>query len=696
MSGYSCIGLDNPKSPVSVTAPNQNLPTVMFHDFKIAVSERLDQMTSSTEHLFVTSVSKDALWDTYLASFPEGADPIFRERTEHDCQCCKHFIRACGNAVAIVDSKIISVFDVEIDGFYQVVADALSALVKSQPIVDVFLHHERNLGTDFNFDGKDPNKVIKWHHFHYKLPEKFVNSRDRDSVLGRHRDNRQVLARSLQEITLDAAQTVLDLIDQNSLYRGQEHRAMVQMFIDLKKEYDGTDASARDAFLWATAAHIGQSSKIKNTVIGTLLSDLSSDTPLDVAVTAFEKKVAPENYKRPTALITQSMIKKAQETVADLGIEDSLRRRYAVADDITINNVLFADRSAKAKMGVFDELASAIKVDPDKLSKVEEVTINAFVATILPKVNKVEILVENRHQNNFMSLIAPVFGDAPNILKWDNNFSWAYSGEVTDSIKERVKRAGGNVHGVLRCSLSWFNFDDLDIHVIEPNGDKIFYRKKLSYLTGGCLDVDMNAGFGRTREPVENVVWTNRDRLCEGVYNVRVHNFTKREASYPGFTVEIECDEKIITLTHDKAVKDQRTINVAEITYSRRDGFKVKPLINSSDVSKDIWGIATQNYHPVTMIMQSPNHWDGQTTGNKHWFFILDQCKNPAPARGFFNEFLKPDLHEHRKVFEVLGSKMKTPESDNQLSGVGFSSTKRNSVFCRVSGNFSRVLKINF
>ena len=58
--------------------------------------------------------------------------------------------------------------------------------------------------------------------------------------------------------------------------------------------------------------------------------------------------------------------------------------------------------------------------------------------------------------------------------------------------------------------------------------------------------------------------------------------------------------------------------------------------------------------------------------------------------------FLVEDLSQHRKVIEMVGSKMKTDLSDRQLSGLGFSSTQRNSLLCRVKGSFSRVIKILF
>ena len=68
-----------------------------FSTFKQAVTAQFALMEKGM--LLTTKVSKDELWDTYLGSFPEGSNPIFRERTEHDCSCCKQFIRTMGDVV---------------------------------------------------------------------------------------------------------------------------------------------------------------------------------------------------------------------------------------------------------------------------------------------------------------------------------------------------------------------------------------------------------------------------------------------------------------------------------------------------------------------------------------------------------------------------------------------------------------------
>ncbi len=75
---------------------------------------------------------------------------------------------------------------------------------------------------------------------------------------------------------------------------------------------------------------------------------------------------------------------------------------------------------------------------------------------------------------------------------------------------------------------------------------------------------------------------------------------------------------------------------------------------------------------------------------------MLDGCKNDQTARGFYNEFLRADLEPHRRTMELVGSKARTDETDDQMSGVGFSSTQRNSVILKVHGSFVRTIKVTF
>ena len=666
----------------------------VFEDFRTAVQKQFVEMKESK--LFRTTPGKDILWHTYLSSFPEGTNPIYRERTEFDCQCCKNFIRTVGDAVTISDSgEVTSIWDVDVGGHFQVVADALSACVKASQVSDMFLHFEPTVGVSETHQQLEGGEVKVWSHFFLDLPSAAVLRKDAiPTKLGKVRSTRDVFARSLMEISVEALETVLELVDQNSLYRGQENRFAVAEFLKFKKEFLKLEDSKAELYSWAQTGLPLSVATMRNTAIGTLLVDLSEDKDLDVAVRSFEAKVAPANYKRPTALITKTMIKKAQQTVEDLGFLTALDRRYAVVDDVTVNNVLFADRIAKQEMNVFDELAGSISENVQSLDKVEAVDVETFVTQVLPGSTSVELLLENRHARSLVSLVAPVHSDAKCMFKWDNRFSWAYAGELTDSIKARVKNAGGNIEGDLRCSLSWFNTDDLDLHMVEPDGQHICYSSK--YSKTGNLDVDMNVGAPLLRDAVENITYQDRHTMQEGAYKLYVNNYTKRESVDVGFEVEVEFDGVIHTFSYDKAVRQKGNVVVAEFKFSRKDGIAFTKSLPSSQASKKIWGLPTQSFHRVSMVMNSPNHWDGRGTGNKHYFFMLQDCLNADKARGFFNEFLSDDLREHRKVFEVLGSKMKAEESGTQLSGLGFSSTQRNHVLCRVTGSFSRVIKLTF
>jgi hypothetical protein len=684
---------------------------VDFSVFKDAVRAQFDKMTDGDLLVFRADVSKDDMWDTYLESFPPGTNEVFKERREYDCNCCRQFIKAVGNMVMLTpELDTVTVWDVEVPHPYDVVAKALAEKIRAASIRDVFLHREKSAGVDFSRVELD-GQVVRWQHFHARIPKRLVNTNGLDTELSKHRSRRDVLKRGLAELKEAALETVIELTEQNSLYRGAEFLPLVQKFLGLKREYEAVPEEKREAFAWFSAGLVSEAvARIRNSAIGTLLIDLSEDMELDEAVRKYEAVVAPANYKRPTALVTKAMIKRAEDTVAELGYMDAIQRRYAVTEDITVNNVLFADRSAKKLMkNAFEQLADDVgdKVNAKHLEKVEEIPVDKFIETILPKAETIEVLVENKHEPNFMSVIAPMTPNAPNMLKWDNNFSWTYNGEVTDSIKQRVKAAGGSVSGDLRCSLAWHNSDDLDLHLVQPGapgprggkraGYEIFYGQKVDQKTRGQLDVDMNAG-GPTNptNPVENITFPSRDRMVEGEYRLFVHQYSKRNSDRGGFEVEIEFDGKLWSFAYDKVVRQSENVEVAKFKYTHKDGLQMITSLQEANATREIWGVNTQSYVKCRMVMLSPNHWDDNQVGNRHVFFILEGCLQEGKGRGFYNEFLTDDLRDHRKVFEMLGAKMKAEESDQQLSGLGFSTTKRNSVFLKVGGTFNRTVKVTF
>lgn len=676
-----------------------------FSILKNAVAAQFEKMKGL--QLYRTNASKDWLWQTYIDSFPAGTNPIYKERTEHDCNTCRSFIGRVGNVVAIEDGQLVSVWDVNLgDSPYQVVADALSEMVKANVITNVFLTTERVAGADKTFQqliddsGKPTGGQTAWNHFFVNVPTQYVVGTD--DIGGRLSDIRathDVMLRGLTELTAVAVDTVAEWIAQNSLYRGEESKFAVTEFQKLKRAFDKlTTDHDRDLFVWAKMIGLSPAvAKIRGTAIGTLLIDLSEGMDIELAVKKFETSImAPTNYKRPTALITPKMVEQAQATVQELGLVSALSRRYAVMTDITLNNILFADRSARTAItgDVFDQLAASLPDKPQTYNKVEEVPIEKFLTDVLPTAKTVEIMFENRHVPNLFSLIAPVDPTAGRLLKWDNNFSWAYNGEVADAIKERVKAAGGNVSGDLCCRLAWNNTDDLDFHMIEPDGHEIYYRNKgMLSRSGGMLDVDMNAGHV-VRDPVENIFYTDRNRMKEGTYKLFVHQFSKRETENVGFQVQFDFLGTTHNFVYDKPLRQGENVTVVEFRYSRANGVEIINSLPSTQTSKTVWGLQTQTFHKVSLIMLSPNHWDRQGVGNRHFFFVIDGCVNDAPARGLFNEMLRPELEPHRKTFEVLGAKLKAPESPNQLSGIGISSTQKVEVLCRVTGAFTRVIKL--
>jgi hypothetical protein len=682
-----------------------------FKEFKKLLQENFQQMTQDATHLFEVELDKDEMWNLYLNSYPAGTNEIYRERREHDCSCCRHFIKNIGNAVIIKNNKVQTIWDFETgDTTYQPVIDALSQYVKSKVVSDVWISKFKKVGTDKNFEELVDGKVVEWQHFYLELPDKFVDksSKSEGDIKGSFRDTRNVFKRSLDEISEDSLLTVLELISQNSLYKGEEWKGVLTEFLKFKKEYDKLQTVAeKDNYTWEKSVVVGGAiGKIKNHSIGTLLVNISEGMDLDTAVRKYEAIVCPENYKRPKAIYTQRMLDDAKKTLEELGYMDSLNRRYATLNDITVNNILFSNKdSAKRIIGsggsdVFAEMSDEVSIDPKKFSRVEEVSVDDFINNVLSGVKELEVFLENKHSNNMVSLIAPENKNAPSMFKWNNAFSWAYTGNITDSsMKENVKSAGGNVEGVLRFSIQWndneYNPNDFDAHCKEPGGNEIYYGNKINGSTTGQLDVDIIHPT-RNKPAVENITWTNKGRMQEGVYKFFVNNYN-HNGGRSGFKAEIEFDGQIFSFEYNKELKLKENVQVAEVTFDRNNGFSIKEKLPSNVSSREVWNLKTNQFVPVSVMMYSPNWWDKQEgIGHLHYFFMLKDCINSENPSVFYNEFLKEDLMKHKRVFEALASKMRVEDNLDQLSGLGFSSTRRNELLIKVKGQTERVVKIKF
>lgn len=680
----------------------------MFTNFKKAIQDHFAKLSETADHIYQVEVDKDELWNLYLNSFPDGTNEIYRERREYDCSCCRQFIRTIGNVVFIQDAIVHTIWELEgLGAKFQPVADALDAFIKEHAVTDVYISKFTKIGTDKNHEQFPDGGVHTWEHFYLELPSKFVDKSHRSvgDIQGSFRDTKNVFMRSLEEITDDAVDTVLELIGQKSLYKGEEWQRALEEFKKYKTMYAATPDELRDNFVWEQSAKAGMTiGRIRNHSMGTLLVNISQGMNLDEAVCKYEAIVAPTNYKRPKAIYTKKMLEDAKKTISDLGYLPSLGRRFATLDDITVNNILFANRNATQRIqpvnDIFSEMERDISVDPKKFSRVREISIEDFVKNVLPTATSVEALLENRHAANMVSLIAPTEKDSRSMFKWANGFSWAYAGNITDSdIRENVKMAGGKVDGVLRFSIQWNDEDycpnDYDAHCRLPYGNKIFFGRKRDPITCGELDVDI-IDPRRGTPAVENIVWPSLSNMRKGTYLMYVHCYSYRRGK-SGFKAEVEFDGTIHSFEYNKGLRNGEVVKVAEVTYDPATGFAIKELLPSSVSGRDIWGLKSNQFIPVSVVMYSPNYWDEQDgIGHRHYFFMLKDCVNPERPNGFYNEFLKPELEQHRRVFEALGSKAAVQDVANQLSGLGFSATKRNNLLVRVTGATERVLKIIF
>jgi len=679
-----------------------------------------------TGKLFRSSLTGQQVWDLYINSFEH--DPQFRdpESSEHNCNLCNNFIRRYGNIVTIdANYQIVSMFDIEATGEFTPVVKALSKALKSAKISEVFfetftelnkLNYEKcsktnptfRLGINKNvkrytkeeaekFGVVKPNEIKEFNHLHLNVPTVFVDMTGKsvESLMADYRSAKEVFQRAMETISLDTLELVKDLINQGSLLDGQTHLYKIEQIIPFKKEFETLSSTQKENWCWLTSYKL-PFAKFRNELIGVLCSELSEGEELNKACQSWNKRVDPVNYMKTTAPITKKQIDEARKFVEENGYVESFDRRFATIDDIKASEILHSNvgKAEVKSVSIFDGVKStSTRHKRNEFDGIEEVPIDKFMKDILPGCTSVEALLLNSHDGNMVSLTTANVENSKPIMKWDNNYSWTFNGNLAgkSQIKANVKAAGGKITGILRSSLQWNDEDtkgsiDFDLHCRTPFSE-IYYSNKLDRTSKGWLDVDMICP---TSIGIENITW--QEILKDGIYKFFVRNFSGHK-NHKGFKFEIEFGGNVFNYQYNQPF--QGDISVATITV-KNGVMEIAHHLPESSMSKDIYGLETNQFHKVNLICLSPNHWGTNNIGNKHYMFMLDKCKSPVSIRSFHNENLLPELAEHRKVLEVLATTNMIDSTDKQLSGLGFNATVKDELIVKLSGSHKRTIKIKF
>jgi hypothetical protein len=727
-----------------------------FVEFKTYFTEYFQEFIKDAEFLFVTDVSKDTLEKTFLESFPgqvgneytgEGG---YGMRQYMNCRCCRSFIRRYGNLVRLGPNLeiqtlwdfVIPRYQFEVYQAYQQMVDNLQQLVRHAEIEDVFVVDDELYTDTRNFGqiGIPESFVFKagaaiptiYNHFSGTLTSAIMHTARKESaksdaairtkggVQNFYRSKSNCLKKGLAEISQESIEGLLYLIDQNPA------AAALKQFESALQAFYSTfypPENLADNYLWRVVVESPWLAAFPSTVVGVALKDLTAEPDKDAEHLAkLLQRVDPNNYQRQDiSLITPAMMRQAEKTIADLGLESSLGRKFALTYEIPTESVLYVNASAQMQdtpgLGIFGQLAQDLEtVDPNS-ARLQNAT-SISLQSLLTEVNfsSLEFLFEPRLAANLVSLIGPQDSTAEPLTKWGNPYTWHYKDGLADAsrVRETVKSVGGQIDAPIVFSLGWGRLaqagtnssDDLDFHLRTPYGKIYFGNRKIAKV-GFELDIDRNASLYKAHfddeKPVENIYLRNPKLLPQGSYRLYVNNFRKRSGN-SGFTIEFKLFDQVVSYVHNKEVRQKADVYVLDFNVDSSGNVTItkeylEKASQNNVSSEPIWKLAPFQWQKVSVISESPNYWPTAScsTGERHIFFFAPGCQNQDDQiLGVTKQFLRQDLATaHGRAFQYVGQKMlvQQTDSENQLSGLGFSQAQSGQYFY-VRVDSGRVYKV--
>ncbi|MBQ8647888.1 MAG: hypothetical protein IJ484_07085 [Oscillospiraceae bacterium] len=670
-----------------------------YYEMEAAIAARV-RLLKDGNHPPIFRTDVENLYDLYLANIPaEGRD-------HYTCQCCRRFINQYGGLVMVDEAsgRLISLMwdekDEAINPFFKPAVQAMRRAVETAHITGQFLTDHAMLGT--------PRTGI-WSHMHLELPNAMVvrsRAKTSDQLMAEKYEDFRILITALEKYSYDTINTAIEqvLLHQDA-YRADRVLGQAEQFRKAARVWASQmSPNARRNLIWLIVgrSHPG-TLHIASSPVGELMDNLMDGESIRVCRAKFASRM--QTYQVSQSAPTENEAVAAERMVEQLGLTESLQRRYAHRDELPAEAFLWQDKgeqpetvdaSARSNRptGVFANLITRERKAADAAAAsaatsaqpADVMSWARFARTVLPHVVRMEAKADNSQR--LMALAAAVNPDAENILRYGNSFSWYYNGGSIDvRMKEHIEAANGRYENVqIRHSLMWENENpsgsygtDLDNHCITPMGSHIFYGSPRDR-TGGALDVDANACGRRTMTvPVENIRWVSG--ASNGHYRFYVYNYCQMDRTPNRFKAELAVGDQVW------AIED-----VAGSTGSLRDTFSFdyrdgvvtnlrmggSPCEGAGAGGIADWNLEANAFVPVTAVVTSPNLWGDKAVPSlgSHTFFLLEGCRDNGEGRGrgFIAETMVPELTPYRRTLNAYTTQSVIEGADTaDACGMGYS-----------------------
>lgn len=356
------------------------------------------------------------LFSVYLEAIPE------EYRQEYNCHACKDFFNRYGSVVTVSpDGTLQSVLwsGYYASSFFAPAVAALMEKVEGSRVNGAFVCSDRVAGQPVTGE---------WTHFYFGVPRP-IRYTGVVLTIGQRRaelkEDFLMLSNAIREYPLPIINQAVTLLKQYTLYRSEKVLGIAEWFCALSASVSEVkNHRNRENLIWRAVVPAPKGfARIRSSMIGTLLDDLVAGLPFDTVAARFAEKMHPLQYRRPQAPPSDGNIKQAEETIAKLGIADSLRRRFARLEEV---DAIWRPKEEKGdnttERGVFSHLKKKPAGSKKLLAgEAKNTSWNKFLSTVLPDTTELFLCVPS--VGPFVAITTAEVEGSKVIHQWGNPFA---------------------------------------------------------------------------------------------------------------------------------------------------------------------------------------------------------------------------------------------------------------------------------